>query len=149
MTNCSNYWCVVSVCFSSVLPLRTNQNLPCASWRLMISAFFCESSITGVPNLSLTMYPFNISTDEHVPLNSLQNILSWLITALLKDKHWWTWCQHVFISLPLPDSYLMMKLLQRSESPRVVFAYCAITNHFCVIAFLECPCDMDHESDAK
>jgi len=25
-------------------------------------------SIRGVPNLSLAMYPFNISTDWHVPL---------------------------------------------------------------------------------
>jgi len=26
--------------------------------------------IPGIPNLSLTMYPFSIPTDEHVPLNS-------------------------------------------------------------------------------
>jgi len=26
---------------------------------------------TGVPNLSLTMYPFSIPTDEHVPLKFL------------------------------------------------------------------------------
>jgi len=28
----------------------------------------CNSSKSGVPNLSLTMYPFSIPKDEHLPL---------------------------------------------------------------------------------
>jgi len=47
-------------------------------------------------------------------------------------------------------------LFQCLASPCVVCGYhltpdlyCAMTNHFCVIALLEFPCDIEHESDAK
>jgi len=33
--------------------------------------YSCEKHYTEVPNLSLTMYPFSISTDERVPLKFL------------------------------------------------------------------------------
>jgi len=35
------------VCVSTVLPLRSNENLPCASWCLRIYIFSCDSSITS------------------------------------------------------------------------------------------------------
>jgi len=41
----------LGVCFSSVLPLRSYQNLPCASWRLMFSVFSYDFSIT--PSMSM------------------------------------------------------------------------------------------------
>jgi len=42
----------------------------------------------GVPNISLTIYPFNLSTDKHVPLNFLwENILSWLNIDIFNNKH--------------------------------------------------------------
>jgi len=48
------------------------------------------SSIPGIPNFSLTMYPFSISTDEHVPfkvpmtkrLNKMQKSTDILIELL-------------------------------------------------------------------
>jgi len=66
------------------------------------------SSKSGVPNLSLTMYPFSIrqrrmyplsiSKDKHVPLQHFagwtcapnflwQNFLSWFIADIFKNKH--------------------------------------------------------------
>jgi len=36
----------LGVCVLSVLPLRSKQTVPCASWRLMISVFSYDSSIT-------------------------------------------------------------------------------------------------------
>jgi len=40
--------------------------------RLLLSYAYNTTSIRlGVPNLPLTMYPFSISTDEHVPLKFL------------------------------------------------------------------------------
>ena len=36
----------------------------------------------------ISMYPFRISTDEHVPINFLlQNILSWLFIDIFNNKH--------------------------------------------------------------
>jgi len=65
---------------------------------------YCDwrfTMVSRVPNLSLTMNPFNISTDEHVPLQhfdrcrctlkiSYDKIFyhdSWLITDIFNNKH--------------------------------------------------------------
>jgi len=41
----------------------------------------------GAPNLSPTMYPISISTDEYAPLKFLwQNVLSRLITDMFNNK---------------------------------------------------------------
>jgi len=46
--------CCLSVCFSSVLPLHSNQNLPCALWHLMISVFLVILLSTEPPYLTFS-----------------------------------------------------------------------------------------------
>jgi len=45
-----------------------------------------EVVIAGVPNLSLTMYPFSIPTDEHVTLQHF-NRISMYPFSILTDVH--------------------------------------------------------------
>jgi len=46
------------------------------TWKYFPSTNHCNQHVVldqGVPNVSLTMYPFSISTDEHVPLKSFMS----------------------------------------------------------------------------
>jgi len=62
--------------------------------KLSINLGYCYSYRTGVPNLSLSTYPFSIPTDEHVPHSistdkyiPLQNLKRWTGTPKLSyDK---------------------------------------------------------------
>jgi len=50
-------------------------------------ALMKSPSTAGVPNLSLTMYPFSISTDERVPLNFSSFYIQGA-SQLLKQSDW-------------------------------------------------------------
>jgi len=56
----SNYWDRHIFKFSICRSLRSDL--------LLLVCFLCCSFSPGVPNLFLTMYPFSIPTNEHVPL---------------------------------------------------------------------------------
>jgi len=56
---------------STLLPKESLCNFTLYNSRTSISAILSLLSKSVVPNLSLAMYPFSISTNEHVPLKIL------------------------------------------------------------------------------